>query len=210
VAKPDKKKPIQNPEYEKDGMTRRRLVRRVATVCGLGSAAAYLSWAPSNWPLSMRDPTGRLSEPKVTPLRLNDYRVEKPMGATDVAVGRGPSPEERLRKALDAVGGLHALHPARRHRVGQAQRGVRPLPNLGATSNPEMIGPLDTDDPGRLPGPRRCGWRTTPSSRPADCFAKSGVGAPRTQAGDGCISPTQRLPHPQYAQEPRSSSSGPS
>lgn len=182
MAKPDKKKPIQNPEYEKDGMTRRRLVRRVATVCGLGSAAAYLSWAPSNWPLSMRDPTGRLSEPKVTPLRLNDYRVEKPMGATDVAVGRGPSPEERLRKALDGVGGLqHYIQPGDIVLVKPNVAFDR-APNLGATSNPESLEALIRMI---LVDCRAQEVRVAdnPIESPADCFAKSGVRLATERAG---------------------------
>ena len=105
-------KPKQNPDYVKETLSRRGLIRRLATVAGLGTAAGYLALAPENWPFSMKDQTGLRSKPIITPLKLTDFRVEKPAMVSDVAVGRGPNVEERLRKALDAIGGLtHYVNP---------------------------------------------------------------------------------------------------
>lgn len=181
MAKP-KTKPIQNPDYVKDGMTRRRLVRRVASACGFGAAASYLAWAPESWPLSMRDPTGLRSKPEVKPLRLNDYRVEKPTTAKDIAVGRGATPDERLRKALDAMGGLqHYIKPGDIVLVKPNVAFDR-APNLGATSNPES---LETLIRMILVDCRAQEVRVAdnPIESPSDCFAKSGVRLAAERAG---------------------------
>ena len=93
-------------------MSRRAFVKRVATVAGLGGAASYLALAPEGWPLSMRDETGLLSKPTHTPLRLRDFRVERPASGSDVVVGRGGTIRERLLKALEPLGGLqHYVAP---------------------------------------------------------------------------------------------------
>jgi uncharacterized protein (DUF362 family) len=177
-----KEKPVQNPDYVKDGMNRRRLIKRLVTAGGLGTVASYLAWSPEHWPLSMKDATGLRSEPKVKPLRLNDYRVEKPATALDVAVGRGATPEERLRKALDAMGGLqHYIQPGDIVLVKPNVAFDR-SPNLGATSNPES---LETLIRMILVDCRAQEVRVAdnPIESPSDCFAKSGVRLAAERAG---------------------------
>lgn len=177
-----KEKPVQNPDYVKDGMDRRRLVKRILTAGGLGAVASYLAWSPENWPLSMKDPSGHRSEPQVKPLRLNDFRVEKPSTSMDVAVGRGGTAEERLRKALDAMGGLeHYVKPGDIVLVKPNVAFDR-SPNLGATSNPES---LETLIRMILVDCRAQEVRVAdnPIESPSDCFAKSGVRLAAERAG---------------------------
>ncbi len=178
----DNERPKQNPDYVKERLSRRKVIRRLVTVAGLGTAAGYLSLAPENWPFSMKDRTGLRSKPVVTPLELADFRVEKPSMVSDVAVGRGPDVKTRLRKAFDAVGGLeHYVKPGDIVLVKPNVAFDR-SPNLGATSNPEIIEILVRM---LLVDCRAQEVRVAdnPIESPADCFAKSGVGLAAERGG---------------------------
>jgi uncharacterized protein (DUF362 family) len=176
------KKPIQKPDYIKQPLSRRQFAGRIATAVGLGGAASYLALAPEGWPGSLRDRTGLLSVPRVEPLRIRDYRVEKPVGAGDVGIGRGPSVAERLVKALDAAGGLkHFIAPGDIVMIKPNVAFDR-SPNLGATTNPEI---LETLIKMILVDCRAQEVRVTdnPIESPPDCFAKSGVQLASERAG---------------------------
>jgi len=175
-------KPVQKPEYVKQPLTRRQFAGRVAAVAGLGGAAAYLALAPEGWLGSLRDTTGLLSKPVVKPFRLHDYRVDKPALAADVGIGRGPTPSERLRKALDAIGGLqHYIKPGDIV-VVKPNVAFDRAPNLGATTNPET---LETLIRMLLVDCRAQEVRVTdnPIESPPDCFAKSGLNVATGNAG---------------------------
>lgn len=167
-------KPIQHPEYEKEPMSRRAFFTRIATAGGIGGGATYMATAPEDWPLSFRDSTGRLSIPKVKPLELRDFRVEKPSSAADIGLGRQGEPVEKLRRALDAVGGLtHYIKPGDIVLVKPNVAFDR-SPNLGATSNPELLEALIRM---LLVDCRAQEVRVAdnPIESPADCFAKSRI-----------------------------------
>jgi uncharacterized protein (DUF362 family) len=175
-------KPVQNPEYVKATMSRRTLLTRIGAVVGISGAASYLGLAPSGWPLSMKDPTGLRSKPTHRPLTLRDYRVAKPAMARDVGVGRGGTVVERLRKSLDVVGGLeHYIRPGDVVLVKPNVAFDR-SPNLGATSNPEMLEALvrmilvDCKA-------QEVRVADNPIESPSDCFAKSGVRLAAERAG---------------------------
>jgi uncharacterized protein (DUF362 family) len=177
-----KEKPLQHPDYVKSPLSRRAFFGRVAAATTLTGGAAYLALAPEDWPGSMRDPTGHRSEPHIKPLRLGDYRVPKPAGAADVGVGRGPTVDERMRKALDAIGGLtHYVKPGDIVMVKPNVAFDR-SPNLGATTNPEslelLIRMLLVDCRAQ-----EVRVADNPIESPADCFAKSGVMAATLKAG---------------------------
>jgi len=177
-----KSKPIQHPEYEKSPMSRRVFIRRIATAGGLGGAATYVATAPEGWPLSMKDRTGLRSVPHETPLRLRDYRVEKPSLAADVGLGRQGNTAEKLRRALDGVGGLtHYVKPDDIVLVKPNVAFDR-SPNLGATSNPELLEVLIRM---LLVDCRAQEVRVAdnPIESPADCFAKSQIRSASERAG---------------------------
>ena len=177
-----KSKPIQHPEYEKTPMSRRLFVRRIVTASTLGGAATYVAKAPEGWPLSMRDNTGLLSVPEVKPLRLQDYRVEKPATAADIGLGRQGTPEEKLRRALDAIGGItNYIQPGDIVLVKPNVAFDR-SPSLGATSNPELLEVLIRMI---LVDCRAQEVRVAdnPIESPADCFAKSKIGYATEKAG---------------------------
>jgi len=178
-----RQKPIQHPEYEKAPLTRRKLFARLATAAGLGGAAGYVSLAPPDWPLSLRDPSGLRSVPRVTPVRLRDFQVARPDGVfCDVGIGRGGTTEQKLRKALDALGGLaHYVRPGDIVLVKPNVAFDR-SPALGATTHPEILELLLHM---LLVDCRAQEVRVTdnPIESPSDCFAKSGVRRATEKAG---------------------------
>lgn len=177
-----KSKPIQHPDYEKAPMNRRVFIRRVATAGGIGGTATYVATAPEGWPLSMKDRSGLRSVPQETPLQLRDYRVERPSTAADIGLGRQGDTAEKLRRALDAVGGLeHYINPDDIVLVKPNVAFDR-SPNLGATSNPELLEILVRM---LLVDCRAQEVRVAdnPIESPADCFAKSRVRYASESAG---------------------------
>jgi uncharacterized protein (DUF362 family) len=178
----DREKPIQHPSYVKKPLTRRQFIARSGAAAGITAAAGYLSFAPEDWPLSMRDGTGLRSKPQVRPLSIRDYRVERPSHVTDVGLGRGDTVEVRLRKALDAMGGIdHYVKPGDIVLIKPNVAFDR-SPNLGATSNPDLIESLVRM---LLVDCRAQEVRVAdnPIESPSDCFAKSGVRLATERAG---------------------------
>jgi len=178
----DDKKPIQKPDYVKAPLSRRAFIARTGIVAGATAAASYLALAPESWPGSLRDSTGLRSKPQVKPLTLHDFRVAKPSTAADVGIGRGATTEVRLRKALDAVGGLaHYVQPGDIVLVKPNVAFDR-SPNLGATTNPEVLESLIRI---LLVDCRAQEVRVTdnPIESASDCFAKSGVALATERAG---------------------------
>ncbi|HNR31213.1 MAG TPA: DUF362 domain-containing protein [Candidatus Hydrogenedentes bacterium] len=177
-----KQKDIQHPEYQTAPMTRRRFVGRLLTAGGIGGAVTYLATAPEGWPLSMKDKSGLRSQPVLKPFTLQDYRVAKPSGAADIGIGRYGEPVEKLRRALDAIGGLtHYIQPGDIVLVKPNVAFDR-APNLGATSNPELVEELVRM---LLVDCRAQEVRVAdnPIESPADCFAKSRIREATEQAG---------------------------
>jgi uncharacterized protein (DUF362 family) len=178
-------KPIQHPDYEKRPLTRREWLRRAAGAAGVAGAAAYLALAPERWPGSLRDGSGLRGLEQPQPFRLRDFRVARPASAADVGVGRNGDAYAKLRKALDAVGGLsHYVQPGDIVLVKPNVAFDR-SPNLGATTHPELLEALVRM---LLVDARAQEVRVAdnPIESPADCFAKSGVRA-ATEAGGGRI-----------------------
>ncbi len=187
----------QAPGRTREAITRRAFAKRVAGLAGLGAAASYLAFAPEDWPLSMADATGLRSQPSVELKRLGDYRVPKPDGAFDLGVGRDVDTALRLRKALDAIGGLaHYVQPGEIVLVKPNVAFDR-SPILGATSNPEIVEALVR---ALLVDARAAEVRVAdnPIESPADCFAKSGIAAAVERAGGRVYLPDSNAFHELY------------
>jgi len=176
------KKPERHADYEKAPMDRRTFVRRAITAGGIGGVVTYLAAAPENWPLSRKDKTGLRSVPVLKPFTLPDYRVEKPVGAVDLGIARQGKTAEKLRRALDALGGIaHYVKPDDIVLVKPNVAFDR-SPNLGATSNPELLEALVRM---LLVDCRAQEVRVAdnPIESPADCFEKSKIRYATEKAG---------------------------
>ena len=176
------KTPEEQPHIEKAPMNRRAFVRRLITAGGIGGGTAYVATAPEGWPLSRKDARGLRSVPKVKLFMLPDYRVAKPVAAADLGIARQGGPAEKLRRALDALGGItHYVQPGDIVLVKPNVAFDR-SPNLGATSNPELLAHLVRM---LLVDCRAQEVRVAdnPIESPADCFAKSGIRQATEKAG---------------------------
>lgn len=180
---PKKVKPIQKPEYEKGDMGRRSFLGKVGAATGILGAAGYLTMAPEDWPLSLRDKSGHRSKPKFNPVRLNDYRIQKSAAASaDVGIGRGGTPKQMLRKALDGIGGIKRYIDPGDIVLVKPNVAFDRAPALGATSQPELIEELINM---LLVDCRAQEVRVAdnPIESPADCFMKTGLRAASERAG---------------------------
>ncbi len=171
-----------HPDHKPDTIGRREWVTRAAGI-GLATAAGgYVTMAPEDAPLSLRDDVGLRSMPVEEPFTLPDFRVEKRMSAGEVGLSRTGAGIERMRSAVDAIGGIsHFIKPGDIVLVKPNVAFDR-SPNLGATTNPELIRSLihlllvDA----RAAEVRVC---DNPIESPADCFAKSGIRRASEEAG---------------------------
>ena len=177
-----KNNPVNQPDAPRRPMSRRDFMRRGVFVFGMSAAAAYLALAPEDFPFSLKDRTGLRSRPRPEVFRLPDFRVPEPDGKAGVGIGRNGDTMLRLRKALDAIGGItHYIKPGDIVLIKPNVAFDR-SPNLGATTQPETIEALirmlliDCRA-------REVRVADNPIESPADCFAKSGIQPAVERAG---------------------------
>jgi uncharacterized protein (DUF362 family) len=169
-------------DYQGMPITRRELLKRGLVVAGVSAAAGYLAFAPEHYPGSLKDHTGLRSRPQPIPFQLTDFRVTRYVGDADVGLGRSGPLAVKLRKALDALGGItHYIKPGDVVLLKPNVAFDR-SPILGATTNPEIIEELIK----LLLVDCRAGEvrvADNPIESPADCFAKSGIRLAAERAG---------------------------
>jgi len=187
-----KEKPIQHPDYEKAPMDRRQFFRRIASATGITAGTGSLAWAPADWPLSLKDKTGLRSVPEENPLSLDSFRVERPAGTPDVGIARGTRRADgefdqdqianMFRASLDAIGGLENVIRPGDIVLVKPNVAFDRSPNLGATSNPELLQDLITllYDECHV---REVRVADNPIESPADCFKKSKIRQATEDAG---------------------------
>jgi uncharacterized protein (DUF362 family) len=171
-----------NKDYRGEPISRRELIKRGVIVAGVTAAAGYLALAPEDMPLSRNDPRGLRDIPKPQPFVLPDFRVAKKTGSADIGLGRTGPVAVKLRKSLDAIGGItHYIQP-RDVVLIKPNVAFDRSPNLGATTNPEIIEELIRL---LLVDCRVSEVRVAdnPIESPADCFAKSGIRLATERAG---------------------------
>lgn len=172
------------------GEDRRRFLKQLGTVAGLGLGAGWASLAPPSWPLSLRDPDGERGKPKTKLLRLpeNGFAVEASSVLPHLGVARGESVDAMLRAAVGAIGGI-----GRFVRTGDV---VLVKPNvaferaapLGATSSPDVVAALV-----RLckeAGAKEVRVADNPIESPESCFVRSGVRKATIDSGAELYLPT--------------------
>jgi len=171
-----------HPEHTPRTLTRREMVRGVLATGAVTAAAGYVALAPEHWPLSLRDTTGLRGMPFERPFMLPDFRVAERPGVAAVGLGRGGPVDVRLRKALDALGGLERFIEPGDVVLVKPNVAFDRSPNLGATTNPEVLEALIRM---LLIDARASAVRVAdnPIESPADCFAKSGIRLATERAG---------------------------
>ncbi|MGI9305302.1 MAG: DUF362 domain-containing protein [Gammaproteobacteria bacterium] len=191
------KRKYPHADYRGEQITRREVLKRGLAFGSISATGLYLAYAPEDYPLSLRDETGLRSRPVEQPFQLPDFRVTPVTDAVHVGIGRGGTPREMLLKALDAIGGLaHFVQPGDIVLIKPNVAFDR-SPNLGATTNPAIIDVLVRL---LLVDARASEVRIAdnPIESPADCFAKSGIGAAAEAAGGSVYLPDSNAFEPLY------------
>lgn len=168
-----KNKPDLN--YKKEIMKRRTFLYKLAAVSGITAVSGYLSLAPENWPLSLKDFTGHRSHPKPKPFQINSFAVPRPVSKADIGIGRQGDIMTKLRKAIDGIGGIE--HYIKKGDVVLIKPNVAfdRIPELGATTNPDILAELIKL---LLVDCKASEVRVAdnPIESPHDCFEKSKIG----------------------------------
>jgi uncharacterized protein (DUF362 family) len=156
--------------------------RRVALRLGVTTAVAVGSVALG---LSLKDRAeGRKT--KTLP-RIRDHRAEKPSGANDMAIVRGPDPAANVRRAIEALGGMGRFVRRGERVVIKPNIGWNRLPEQAANTNPDVVAEVV-----RLvvaAGASKI-WLTDVSvNTPEQCFARSGIEKAAGAAGAHVVRP---------------------
>jgi uncharacterized protein (DUF362 family) len=169
---------IRRPE---DWPSRREFLKKLGATAGLAGGVSYMWLAPHNWPLALRDDTGDAGKPGERKVRLKDYRVEPPAGASVLGIAHGEHYLEMLRMAIGAIGGIE--HYIRNGDVVLIKPNVAfdRAPRLGATTNPAVLTALIRLV--REAGAVEVRVADNPIESPETCFQKTGIREAAIEAG---------------------------
>jgi len=118
---------------------------------------------------------------------IKDHRADKPSGATDMAIVRGPDPAGNVRRALEALGGMGRFVRRGERVVIKPNIGWNRLPEQAANSNPEVVAEVVRQVVAA--GASKV-WLTDFSvNTPEQCFVRSGIEKAAKQAGATVIRP---------------------
>lgn len=153
---------------------RRQFLARTGSAAGIAAGLAYLSFAPENWPFSLKDFSGLRSIPTPKKLTIDSFKVPIEKGIAEIGIGRNGDTFTILRKALDAIGGLTTYIKPGDIVLVKPNAAFDRSPHLGATSHPDIVSALVTM---LLKDCNAAEVRVAdnPIESPADCFAKSGI-----------------------------------
>lgn len=151
-------------------LERREFIKRVGrtglAVAGAAVGATYL-YDPRSGAEYFRD------QEQTSGIRLPSYRVDRGAGAVELAVARGQDPEQLVRAALGALGGIESF--IQKGDVVLLKPNVafdRP-PALGATTHPDVLRAVALLC--RQAGARKIVVADNPINQPEGCFFKSGI-----------------------------------
>jgi uncharacterized protein (DUF362 family) len=156
--------------------------RRVALRVGMTTAMAVGSVA-MGFGLTAR---GERSKDRTLPT-IKDHRIEKPAGANDMAIVRGPDAAANVRRAVEALGGMGRFVKKGEKVVIKPNIGWNRLPEQAANTNPDVVAEVV-----RLVIAAGAGtvWLTDVSvNTPEQCFVRSGIEKAAKQAGAKVVRP---------------------
>ncbi|MCA9672313.1 MAG: DUF362 domain-containing protein [Myxococcales bacterium] len=162
---------------------RRRFLKQAGIVAGAALGAGYVSLAPPDWPLSLKDPDGERSKPRPVVLRLPEKGFAVPPSATAATLGiaRGRRVTAAVRGAIDAIGGIGRFIRSGDIVVIKPNVAFERPAALGATTNPEVL--VELIKLVREAGAREVRVCDNPIESPESCFARSGIRQAAVQAG---------------------------
>lgn len=161
---------IRRPE---EWPSRRDFLKKVGATASVIGGVSYMWLAPHNWPLALRDDTGEAGKPGERRVRLKDFRVEPPSGASVLGIAHGENYPAMLKMAIAAIGGIE--HYIRKGDVVLIKPNVAfdRAPKLGATTNPAVLTALIRLV--REAGAAEVRVADNPIESPESCFQKTGI-----------------------------------
>ncbi len=178
------------PQQKHAQAERRQFLKQASVAAGVTAYAGWASLAPSDWPLSLKDPDGEAGKPKERILRLPEkgFAVEPSSVLPHLGVARGEDTLKMVRASIDAIGGMKRF--VKRGEVVVVKPNVafeRAAP-LGATSNPEVVAALIHLV--REAGASEVRVCDNPIESPESCFIRSGIQKAAIKAGARVYLPT--------------------
>ncbi len=162
---------------------RRAFLRNAAGVGAACAAAGYLSLAPPEWPLSLRDVDGERGKPQRPLRRLPEggFAVPDQPSVADLGVAYGEKLDEMLRAAVDAIGGIGRFIQKGDVVVIKPNVAFERPAVLGATTNPDVL--TAVINLVRQAGASEIRVADNPIESPESCFARSGIRAAAEKSG---------------------------
>jgi uncharacterized protein (DUF362 family) len=158
--------------------TRRELLRVGATT------AAAAATVGAGLALLDRDPG--VSRHDVVAIR--DHRVALPTGGAQMAIARGFSPAENVKRAVEALGGMGAfIRPGDKVAI-KPNVGWNRLPEQAACTNPELVAAVVRM--AVAAGASKVWVTDAPVNDAVTCFQRSGIRAAAGEAGATLVLPT--------------------
>lgn len=150
--------------------TRRELLQLAATGVAGAAVVGSAAWLRQRYEL-----------PRGGPRRvIADHRVERQVGAVQLAVARGPDAAKNVRRALEAMGGMAAFVRRGERVVIKPNVGWNRLPEQAANTNPEVVAEVIRHV--QAAGASKIWVTDYPVNSPERCFERSGI---RRATGEG-------------------------
>ena len=169
---------------------RRAFLKQLGAAGLLALGAGYASLAPSNWPLSLKDPDGERGKPEVNVFRLpeNGFATDRSSVTPVMGIAHGTNVDAAVRAAIDAIGGIGRYIQSGDIVVIKPNVAFERAAVLGATTNPEVLKALIYVV--REAGAREVRVADNPIESPESCFLRSGLRQAAIDAGARIYLPT--------------------
>ncbi len=169
---------------------RRAFLKQMGALGLLALGSGWAALAPSDWPLSLKDPDGERGKPEVNVFRLpeNGFRVESSSVLPVMGIARGATIDAGVRAAVDAIGGISRFIQSGDVVVIKPNVAFERAAVLGATTNPDVLRALIHLV--REAGAKEVRVADNPIESPESCFLRSGIRQAAIDAGARVYLPT--------------------
>ena len=170
--------------------SRRAFLKQMGAIGLLALGSGYVSLAPSDWPLSIKDPDGERGKPELNLFRLpeNGYAVQESSVLPTMGIARGSNVDTAVRAAIDTIGGMSRFIQTGDIVVIKPNVAFERAAALGATTNPDVLRALV-----RLAqeaGAKEVRVADNPIESPESCFLRSGIQQAAIDTGARVYLPT--------------------
>jgi uncharacterized protein (DUF362 family) len=162
--------------------TPRPFTRRDALQIAATSAAGLGALGAGWWLRARHD--GSRSSPGVV---IRDHRVQRPEGAVQFAIARGPDAASNVRRAVEALGGIGAFVRPGERVVIKPNVGWNRVPEQAANTNPDVVAEIVREV--IAAGASKVWITDSPVNSAERCFERSGIRAATGKAGGTIVMP---------------------